>query len=200
MDSFLAKESRSLETLSVLSLIESALHARIPALEEAADKEGATAASVLVSLIHEVSSLRRGSTTKPASDEPISDERLASVGPADAELEAAISQSPSFKRICRALDSIDLRADHGPRDAIAAGFDGTCVLSVRTLLSQSRFGDPVAKRHPSLGLLNDLRPSLPAYFNWMIRADMSTGDIPRKLAKYRFATDSTAHILKSFSS
>lgn len=194
----LPSESRSLETLSVLGLIESALHARTPALEEASDKEGATAASVVVSLIHEVSSLRRGTISKPLAENPFSDEQLISVAPADAELEAAISQSPAFKRVCRSLDSVDLRLDYGPRDAIAVGFDGTCVLSIRTLISQSRSGDPVAKRHPSLGLLNDLRPSLPAYLNWMIRADTSTGEIPRKLAKYRFATDSSTEIFHRF--
>lgn len=182
----------------MLGLIEASLLARTPALEEAADKEGATAASIVAALIHEVSTLRRGSTSKSSVDDPSAEERLSSFAPADAELEAAISQSPAFKRVCRVLSDIDLKADHGPRDAIAAGFDGACVLSVRTLISQSRYGDPVAKRHPCLGVLNDFRPSLPGYFNFMLRADASTGLVPRKLSKYRFAMDSSAEILQKF--
>lgn len=194
----LPSESRSLETLSVVGLIESSLFARIPALDEASNKDESTAASIVVSLIHEVSSLRRGTTSKSSTDDHFSDERLTSIAPADVELEAAISQSPAFKRMCRSLESVDLQLDHGPRDAIAAGFDGECVLAIRTLISQSRSGDPVAKRHPSLGLLNDLRPSLPAYFNWMIRVDITTGEVPRKFAKYRFAVDSSTEIFHKF--
>ena len=53
---------------------------------------------------------------------------------------------------------LDVATESGARSALAAGFATECVIAVRVLLSATKAGDPVATRHPMLGLLDKLRP------------------------------------------
>lgn len=200
--SLLPAELRTLETVVVLEQIEQALNSHMPTLDAAAKVPNASASSIIASLLKEVGGIRRSSRSAgPSQVSQDADADLEAAAPAplsDDALEAAISRSVSFRRVMSLVSSVDPEARDGARLILTHGFDGECVIAVRVLLSTSRGGDLIAKRHPVLSLLNDARTSRPGYFNYALRLSVKLGDVPKKMLSFEFASETSQGLMKQF--
>lgn len=194
----LPEESRKLELSTVTQQLEEALAARHALLQENANRPGATASTIVAALLKERSMLA-SATGKSSDSAGVSyglegDMPLPSVSAS----EAAILKSSEFRAICTALASIDVSTLDGAREALLSGFNGKCVVAVRTLCSTARMGDPIAKRHPTLGILNGLRSARIDYFNFSLRVNVTTQQVPFRMTKYHFATVHSTDLLDAF--
>lgn len=97
-------------------------------------------------------------------------------------IEAAI-RSEAFKRVANAVSSLNLSERLGRLDAMAAGFDGECVLTIRALCKPLK-SSALTARVATLATLNDLHVYVPEYISWVLTADPYTGAIPRHRQSY----------------
>lgn len=194
----LPEECKKLELSTVAQQLEEALATRLALLQENANQPGATASTIVAALLKERSMLvsATGKSSEGSSgghgqegDMPL---------PNATASEAAILKSPEFRAVCTALSSIDVSTLDGAREALLCGFNGKCVVAVRTLCSTARMGDPIAKRHPALGILNGLRSARIDYFNFSLRVNLATQQVPFRMTKYYFATVHSTELLDAF--
>lgn len=183
----LPEESRKLELPTVAQQLEEALAAREALLQESANQPGASASTIVSALLKERSMLVNAAG-RPSDNSISSNPDGEMPLPSAFASEAAILKSAEFRAVCVALASTDTSTLDGAREALLHGFNGKCVLTVRTLCSTTRMGDPVARRHPTLGILNGLRSARIDYFNFSLRVNLLTKQVPFRMTKYHFAT------------
>ena len=179
-------EQSSLDLVDVLSDLEAKLSDRGRCLTEALGKPGANAATVVKALLDELQRVKSGGAPpdggldSSSAPEPHEDQVLAAISG---------RHSGPFRSITTALAALDLQDPKGQIDALAVGFDGDCVLAVKTLLSRSPSGDRNAGRHPTLGILTKLRQYRLNYFNWHLRVNENTGEVPMRMREYSLANE-----------
>lgn len=162
-----------------LDSVEAALAPRLAALDEFSQRPNANAHSIVEAFLTE-----RASANMPAAAVVAPQGGGEGVGAGAAEPDAsavyrAIALDP-FRRMAAAVLGADPDSKLGRLNAIAAGFSGDCVLSVRMLCEGGRH---LSLKHPALARLFDLRSHLAEYFTWCLTAD-STGAIPSRLRHY----------------
>lgn len=160
--------------------LELALFSRQPLLAAAAGEAGATAASIVTSLIRHVQSLRAGaSVAGPASGGGATG---AASAPHDA-IEEALTGS-AFLTFKAAVSSADFLTAGGRQTAFEAATVGDCVLPIR-VLALGEVG--LSKRDPALGSLLTLRPFLPDWYTYCAAVEITadgTGVIPQALTSW----------------
>ena len=169
--------SSALRLPECLPALELALQPFTAILDEAADAPGATATSVAAEVLKGRDESRSTRPSAPSADEDTPR------GPADIDsraLETALA-TPVFRGISDAIRNCDTQTSRGKLDAIAAAFNGQCVITVRALCSKRS----MLTRNETILTLTDLRSALPEYFTWLLVAD-DDGNIPDRLSKYSF--------------
>lgn len=161
-----------------LDCVEAALAARLATIDEFGSRPNATARSVVESFIAERASANLAATSVNTVVDGAGEPATGGPEPDASAVYRAIALE-QFRRMAHAvLSEADNRV--GRLNAIAAGFDGNCVLSVRMLCEGSR---PLSLKHPALARLYDLRPHLAEYFTWCLTA-CSDGTVPSRLSGY----------------
>lgn len=122
--------------------LEGALKQREATLEEASGEPGATAASVVGTVLQEAKSHR---SRKPGDTGDEGDSLR------EDAIEAALL-SPAFKALTQSLRGADVSTKQGVREVIAKGFDGKCVLAVRSLCGTKQATSFDLHKTPSLGV------------------------------------------------
>ena len=191
-------DQRNLGTIIVLSSLEKALADRTPALNQYASKPGANASSVVEDLLTELANARASGGPPSAPSGGPSPSGVAIVPLSELAFDDATNKSASFNAMSARLQAQPLVTAQDRIDAMAIGFDGTCIIAVRALSSTSPTGDADARKHPILRILNGLRPVRHDYFNYMLKVDPSTGIVPTKLDNYHFATQSDQSLMEAF--
>ena len=184
-------DTRALDLVDVVDQLETALSDRRSVLQEASAKPGATAASITTALLDEISRIE--SSAPPGSADP-----AASGGHTDEDsilLSLTGAKSAAFRAITNSLAGLDTTVAAGRRDALATAFDGDCVVAVRVLLSAKEDGDPLSRRHATLGALNELRQHRLAYFDYCLRLNVESGAIPGRMLKYSLASSTNTALL-----
>lgn len=168
---------------SKLDLVEGTLAPRVSALDEFINNPGATAHSVVEAFLAERASANIQPNAPPltARSGVQTDQTLDSDGiePDSSAVYRAIAQE-SFRRMAASVLAEDPNSRIGRLNAIAAGFDGQCVLGVRMLCEGNR---ALSLKHSALSRLFDLRAHLADYFTWCLLAD-SSGKIPSRMSNY----------------
>ncbi|KAL3892583.1 MAG: hypothetical protein SGPRY_014990, partial [Prymnesium sp.] len=100
-------------------------------------------------------------------------------------IEASL-RSAAFKKVANAIAPLDISERMGRFDAISAGFDGACVLTVRALCKPLR-SSALTARVSALATLNDLHLYVHEYLSWVLTADPATGNVPRHRQGYSVA-------------
>ena len=185
----LDKEVESLTLVEVIDSFEERLSDRRHVLTEAEAKAGSTADSITTALLDELRNIRT-SGGDPAS---VSTTAASPVVLDVTSIESALtgSHSASFRRLATQLAAIDTTTVAGQRDALAIGFEGTCIVALRILFASSEKGDPLATRHAALGQLNELRQHRLAYLNHQLCLDPITLSVPDKYRAYSLANFGT---------
>lgn len=162
-----------------LDCVEAALAPRIAALDEFVLRPNATAHSVVEAFIAERTS---ANPNAPASSAPANGagEEPASGAEPDASAVYRAIALEQFRKMATAVLKEDTSTRMGRLNAIAAGFDGQCMLAVRMLCEGGR---QLSLKHPALAKLFDLRSHLADYFTWCLTAD-DKGHIPPRLSEY----------------
>lgn len=164
-----------------LDSVEAALSPRLAALDEFAKRPNATAHSIVEAFIAERSSANVLNPPVAARDNAAAEADGAAEPDASAVYRAIALEQ--FRNMAASVLKEDHHSRIGRLNAIASGFDGQCVLSVRMLCEGSR---PLSLKHAALARLFDLRVHLAEYFNWCLTADKS-GAVPSRLAHYSIA-------------
>ena len=76
----------------------------------------------------------------------------------------------------------DVSSMVGKFDAIASGFTGDCVVTVRALCKPQ---NSLVEKHPAIAQLHDLHRYLAEYFSWMLTAD-ADGVVSQRMERYSF--------------
>ena len=176
-------EYRALDYVDIVDDLEGQLAVRRATLEEAASKAGADATKIAAHVINERAKMRPVAGTTPS---PSGSVGLTTVQ--DAVEAALLGTTGGFRAVSAIISGLDTSTAEGKRDAIAAGFTGDSVLTIRALVNTTEGGDPVVARNSSLATLSELRPYLYEYFNYIYRVDKATGLVPAHMTKYTFAT------------
>lgn len=165
-----------------LSCVEEALAPRVAALDEFAQRPNATAHSVVEAFLAERASANPNAVLPMAAGADGQAESENGGEPDASAVYRAIALEP-FRKMAATVLGADLASKLGRLNAIAAGFDGGCVLSVRMLCEGGRH---LSLKHPALARLFDLRSHLVEYFTWCLTAD-AEGVIPSRLRDYSIA-------------
>lgn len=165
--------------LAKLDCVEAALAPRVAALDEFMVRPNATAHSVVEAFIAERVSANPHAPAVAPPQAGAADGHSGNVEPDAAAVYRAIALE-KFRHMANDVLKEDINSRVGRFNAIAAGFDGECMLAVRTLCEGSR---PLSLKHPALARLFDLRSHLADYFTWCLTAD-SSGKVPSRLATY----------------
>ena len=184
-------ETVALDLVDVIDQLETSLSDRRSVLQEAAAKPGSTAASIATALLDEITRIE--SSAPPGRSDP-----EASGGHIDEDsvlLSLTGTKSAAFRAMTNSLAGIDTSVVDGRRDALAVGFDGDCVLAVRVLMSTKEDGDPLSRRHATLGALNELRQHRLAYFDYCLRLNVESGTVPKRMLKYSLASSTSTALL-----
>ena len=176
-------EYRALDYVDIVDDLEGQLAVRRATLEEAASKAGTDATKIAAHVINERAKMRPVAGTTPS---PSGSVGLTTVQ--DAVEAALLGTTGGFRAVSAIISGLDTSTAEGKRDAIAAGFTGDSVLTIRALVNTTEGGDPVVARNSSLATLSELRPYLYEYFNYIYRVDKATGLVPAHMTKYTFAT------------
>lgn len=192
----MARESQGLDLALIAPQVEAVLASRQAVIDRLTAAPGVTAVSLVTALTQELgrSTVQRMGSL-PRTEEATEDEAPPS---SDALLQAL--QSQSFAELISTVASQDLQTVPGKRSALAAGFNGMCVIAVRVLCSSAKLGDPIRNhdRTRTLSRLNDLRPDRFDYFNYMLRLDISTAVVPERMMRYSFASSEFPEMLEAF--
>lgn len=192
----LPEESRKLDLALVAVQLEEALKSREAILREVAARPGATATIIVAALLRERAAVLE---TVGRSGRRAEDGNAAEGGVPDAlASEAAFVKSREFRALCQTIESIDLSTLDGLRLALDAGFDGNCVVAVRTLCATSKGPDPIVKGHRVLRVLNDIRSARIDYFNYVLRVDRDSGVVELPVLEYMFASTQDSTLLNQF--
>ena len=189
-------EQRALDLLTVLSPLEENLFGRATALNQLTSKAGSTAASVVAELLSEISVARApAGPALPAADSGAA----ATTSPlSDGAFDAATNRHPPFVTMAAALSASTQSTNQGQIDTIGIGFEGSCIVAVKTLMSTTAGGDPDARKNASLRLLNSLRPVRHLYFDYVLTIDLSTGVVPPKFRGFHFAEPGRLELMNHF--
>lgn len=192
----LPDESRKLDLALVAVQLEEALKSREAVLREVAAQPQATASTIVSSLLRERAAVLE---TVGRSGRRPEDGGSAEGGVPDAlASEAAFVKSGEFRALCQTIESLDLSTLDGLRLALDAGFDGHCVVAVRTLCATSRGPDPIVRGHRILRMLNDIRSARVDYFNYVLRIDQVSGVVEPAMLEYSFASGQDSITLNQF--
>lgn len=192
----LAREGQGLDLALAAPQIEAALEERIALVRRLSANAEATAVSIVTALSKELGRSNSGrSRGLSATEEGPLDE----VQPMGEAIRQALQEEP-FSALIRAVAAQDLSSVRGKRNALAAGFNGECILSVRVLCSFSKMGDPVRNQDSTrtLARLNDLRPDRCEYFNYVLRVEVDQPVVPERMMRYTFATLQDPTLLEQF--
>lgn len=162
-----------------LDCVEAALAPRIAALDEFVLRPNATAHSVVEAYIAERTSANPNAPAGPSPANNSVEGPASGAEPDSSAVYRAIALE-QFRKMANTVLKEDAGTRMGRFNAIAAGFDGNCMLAVRMLCEGGR---PLSLKHPALARLFDLRPHLADYFTWCLTAD-STGQVPSRLSEY----------------
>ena len=155
--------------------LEHSLGSHLAILQPAAARPGATAMSVVNTLVQSLSVIqhRAPSSQGPAAASATAGQSAPSRGGTDG-IEAALRAGP-FCAFVHAFGVCDTTTVAGSLEGIAAGFSRDCVLTVRLLCHGER---NLARRHSHLAGLLALRPHLPSYFRHYLVENVSTRVVP----------------------
>lgn len=162
-----------------LDCVEAALAPRLAALDEFVQRPNATAHSVVEAFVAERASANPNAVVPAAAPDGQVAHAGGAIEPDASAVYRAIALEP-FRRMAAAIDKEDVDTKIGRLNALAAGFDGQCVLGIRMLCEGGR---QLSLKHPALAKLFDLRSHLPDYFTWCLTADAS-GTTPSRLKEY----------------
>lgn len=163
-----------------LAEVEKLLAARLAAVTEFANRPGATAMSIVDSLLAERASIQspgEGGGGSAGGSEAREEEGRGGVE-SDAILKA-INQD-AFRTMAAKVMEANVEDVQGRRLALVKGFANDCVISIRLLCQGSAV---LARKHLALGRLHSLRRHLPEYLTFHLAADQS-GKIPSRLNNY----------------
>lgn len=160
--------------------VEKLLLARLSAVTEFANRPGATALSIVDSLLAERASIQApagGGGGEASGTDASGEDGRSSVE--SAAILKAINQD-AFRQVAAGIMAADIEDVTGRRSAMVKGFANECVLSIRLLCQGSA---ALARKHLALGRLHSLRRHLPEYLTFHLVADL-TGKIPSRLSNY----------------
>lgn len=192
----LAREGHGLDLALAAPQIEAALRERIALVRRLSSGDDATAVSIVTSLSKELGKPNAGRSRGLGN----ADEGQPDEGQPLGEAIRQALQEESFSALIRAIATQDLSSVLGKRNALAAGFNGECILAVRVLCSFSKMGDPVRNQDSTrtLARLNDLRPDRCEYFNYVLRVELNQPVVPERMMRYTFATLQSPTLLEQF--
>ena len=165
-----------MDPVTALPPLERELTERVAVVSQASGAPHATASSVAEAVLRDKSATR--TSFAPAENLPGAEGGAVAVD--GSALETALVKQP-FRDVADALVGTDLTTAMGKVEAIAAGFNGCSVISIRALLSDK----PIPTRNETIAKLIDLRGHLADYFTWILVSD-DAGDIPPRLKRYSF--------------
>ena len=91
----------------------------------------------------------------------------------DDAIQAALA-APAFRQCALAMAGLDMDTDEGRRSAFDAAFSSGSAIIIRVLAHGSAL---LARRHPLLAQLHEVRGELYSYFNYCQAVDSSTGEL-----------------------
>jgi hypothetical protein len=194
----LTEDERAPGLLNTLDVLEREMAARQAALNQFAAKPQATAATIVNDLIAELASVRNAPALPAAASGPQGFPQQSHSALSDTAFEEATTKSQIFVDITSSLSACDQATKQGRIDAIAIGFEGSCVVACRTLLSTTAAGDPDHRKHPTLRALNGLRQVRMDYFNYILTVDFDTKVVPHRLRDYTLATLKDTELMTQF--
>ena len=158
-------------------------------LSEVANKDGVSLEEMASALLKEVSTISTsggalGSLAGAQGAAPTSQEPQHGALRDDA-IQAALATA-RFRHCALSLASLDLETDEGRRGAFDAAFSSGSALIVRVLAHGSA---QLARRHPLLAQLHELRGELYSYFNHCQVVDRSTGEVSTRARKWSWTEE-----------
>ena len=175
------------------------LKQRLPALEEkaascahlfaaAAVKPDATPDSVVAEVVAELRTLEGGRPSRHGgggggSSGDGQEEDTNSFTPLRDDVADAALKSAAFRKMTGDIAGCDLATKQGRLDALDLGFNGDFPLTVRVLCAGER---SLIRRHPTLGMLSDLRGEIAEYLSWCQTVDPATKTVPQRLERWSF--------------
>ena len=103
----------------------------------------------------------------------------------DDAIQAALT-APQFRQCALAMVSVDLDTEEGRREAFDAAFSSGSALIVRLLSHGSAV---LARRHPLLANLHEVRGELYAYFNYCHVVDKTTGVVSSRARRWSWTEE-----------
>ena len=185
-------------------LLPSEMHAvplkqRLPALENkavacahlfatAAGKPDATPDSVVAEVVAELRTLEGGRPSRhggggSGNSGDVQEEAVKDFTPLRDDVAEAALKSAAFRKMAGDIAGCDLATKQGRLDALDFGFNGDFPLTVRVLCAGER---SLIRRHPTLGLLSDLRGEIAEYLSWRQAVDPATKTVPQRLERWSF--------------
>lgn len=160
--------------------VEKLLLSRLAAVTEFANRPGATAVSIVESLLSERASVQGAGDNRIRDEEADNGDADPRGGGVESDsILRAINLDP-FRHMAASVLAADVEDVRGRRRALVRGFANDCVLSVRVLCQGSV---SIVRKHAALGRLHSLRRHLPEYLTFHLVAD-AAGNIPSRLRNY----------------
>lgn len=152
---------------------------RISVLSDAAGQPGATAVTVVDAVLRGLHEAKQST----------SGQQLEGEAPLATSAVVSAFNQEAFRRVARLVAASDVITEEGRRETIGAGFDGECMLSVRTLLAPRA---SLCKSNETLAVLQDMHPHLPAYLTFIVACDES-GTVPEDLKEFSILGNPFGH-------
>ena len=183
-----AEQRPSALILPFLEALEEQMALRQPQLQTEAAEAGATASTIVAAVIKECHVLQGGrgfAAGPPQRSTTSASEELESIGAPLAD-HAIIDSfaTQSFRELVNAVSLLDADSETGRRLILEAAFGSRCAIVIRLLFCAEK---SLARRHPLLGLLLNLRLHLPQYFGYCQAVDLSLQAVPERAERWMWA-------------
>ena len=162
--------------------MEGALKSRQATVDAAVRAPGATADSVVATIISESHAVESATENMSGSG--------AAGGVAEAQPMASAKtmqdalQSPNFRLLATSLEAFTTHTGADRRRVLLATASSGCAIALRVLV----FGTvSIARMHPALGKVLESRQEAPAYFGEVLTVDRQTLVVPARLSEWTWA-------------
>ena len=162
--------------------MEGALKSRQATVDAAVRAPGATADSVVASIISESHAVE--SATENMSGGGTAGSIAEAQPMASAKTMQDALQSPNFRQLATQLDSLTTHTGADRSRVLLATASSGCAIALRVFV----FGTvSIARMHPALGKILESRQEAPAYFGMVLTADRQTLEVPARLSEWTWA-------------
>ena len=189
LKNILPRDQRDAPMVQIIELIESKLNEHRSFLTEFVNRNDVSLEEIVEALLREVATVTSGgapstSASAAGASSSASGEPLHGALRDDA-IQAALT-APQFRQCALAMAAVDLDTEEGRREAFDAAFSSGSALIVRLLSHGSAV---LARRHPLLASLHEVRGELYAYFNYCQVVDKATGTVSSRARRWSWTEE-----------